>query len=110
MKTKIKLLAFPVLLSFLAGCGTTTGLSPKVSHSGFDNARIVSIAAHGNAMTGVIGTGIGAQWNEAKKDQVILIIAVFNLITGITGAGLNIDGEMLTLTPTADRRYFQAFA
>ncbi len=53
-------------------------------------------------MTGMIGTGIGAQWNEVKKDQVILIIAVFNTTTAITGAELNIDGEKLTLTPTAD--------
>ena len=95
----IKLLALPIL-SFFAGCGTTTGLSPKISHSGFDNARVVSIAPHGNAISGMIGTGIGAQWNEAQKDKVILIIAVFNADTGITGAELNIDGEKIALTPT----------
>ena len=101
MKTIIKLLVVPTLLSFFAGCSTTTGLSPKTTHSGFDNARIVNIAAHGNAISGVIGTGIGAQWNEAEKDKVILIIAVFNTYTGITGAELNIDGEKTALIPTA---------
>ena len=78
MKTTIELLALPFLVSLFTGCGTTTGLSPKVSHSGFDNARVVSISPHGNAISGMIGTGIGAQWSEARKDQVILIIAVFN--------------------------------
>ncbi len=97
MKATI-ILALPILL---AGCGTTTGLAPKTAHSGFDNARIVSIEPHGNAMTGMIGTGIGAQWSEARKDEVILIIAVFNDSTGITGAELNIDGEKIALTPTA---------
>jgi hypothetical protein len=51
-------------------------------------------------MSGMIGTGIGAQWSEARKDQVILIIAVFNMYTGITGAELNIDGERIALTST----------
>jgi len=94
--------ALASLSLLLTSCGTTTGLSPTTAHSGFDNARIVNIVPHGNAMTGMIGTGIGAQWNEVKKDQVILIIAVFNTTTAITGAELNIDGEKLTLTPTAD--------
>lgn len=100
----IKLMVLPILLSFFAGCGTTTGLSPNQAHSGFDDARTVSIRPHGNIPSGalnVMGTGIGAEWNEAKKDQVLLIIAVFNLTTGITGAELNIDGEKITLTPTA---------
>ena len=95
------LLLFAGSIVLLAGCSTKTGLSPKVAHSGFDNARTVSITPHANAASGIIATGIGAQWNEARKDQVILIIAVFNLITGITGAELNIDGERTTLTPTA---------
>ncbi len=87
----------------LTSCGTTTGLSPKTSRSGFDNARVVSIAPHGNrGGWGVVGTGIGAQWSEAHKDDVILIIAVYDsAYTGITGAELNIDGEKLALTPTA---------
>lgn len=96
-----KLLVLPILLSLCAGCSTSTGLSPEVAHGGFDNARTVNIPPHGNAISGMIGTGIGAQWSEAKSDQVILIIAVFNTYTGITGAELNIDGEKIALTPTA---------
>lgn len=100
MKSMFTLPSVAGLILLLTGCGTTTGLSPKVAHSGFDNARTVRIAPHGNAISGMIGTGIGAEWSEARKDQVILIIAVFNMYTGITGAELNIDGERIALTPT----------
>src|SRR5438552_1948020 len=95
--------ALASLSLLLTSCGTTTGLSPTVAHSGFDNARVVSIAPHGNrGGWGVVGRGIGAQWSEAHKDDVILIIAVYDsAYTGITGAELNIDGEKITLTPTA---------
>jgi hypothetical protein len=87
----------------LAGCATSTGLAPKTSYSGFDNAAVVDIPPHGNVPNGgfnMIATGIGAQWNQAHKDQVILVIAVFNLRTVITGAELNIDGKKFALAPT----------
>jgi hypothetical protein len=89
------------LLALATGCGTTTGLSPEVGRSGFDNARTVDIRPHGNAPNGMemVLTGLGAQWNGAQPDKVVLIVAVFNLTTAITGAELNIDGEKMTLTP-----------
>src|SRR5688572_4331834 len=99
----MKLLPFVLgcaLVTFVNGCATTVGHSAKTGHSGFDNARTVDIRPHGNASHGFTPTGIGAQWSEAQKDRVILIIAVFNIHTGITGAELNIDGEKTTLTPT----------
>jgi len=42
-----------VFLSALAigACSNTSGLAPKVSHSGFDNSKVVNIAPHGNACT-----------------------------------------------------------
>lgn len=92
-------LVFAIL--FGAGCATDVGLAPRVAKSGFDNARTVSIDVHGNvptSMTNIIGTGLGAQWSEARPDQVILMVAVLNDYTGIVGAELNIDGEKLSLT------------
>lgn len=99
MKTLIAVAVFAVV-SLFSGCGTTTGLSPSVSQGGFDNARSVSISPHANAISGMIGTAIGAQWSEAHSDHVILIVAVVNHYTGITGAALNIDGDKIELTPT----------
>jgi len=51
-------------------------------------------------MLNVIATGIGAQWNQAHPNQVIFVIAIFNLQTAITGAELNIDGEKMALKLT----------
>lgn len=99
----IKLLALPILLLFIAGCGTTVGRAPQTRTGGFDNARTVDIAPHGNIPNkdfNMILTGVGAQWTEARKNKVLLIIAVFNDYTGITDAELNIDGEKIALTPT----------
>ena len=102
-RMRSKLFIFSLLISaVLVGCSTTVGHSPKVAQGGFDNARTVDIRPHGNASRGMTPTGIGAQWSEANRDRVILIIAVFNTYTGITGAELNIDGEKMSLTPTAD--------
>ena len=85
----------------LAGC-TTIDHSPERGSTGFDSTRTVSITPHENASDRMIPTGIGAQWTAAKKDEVILIIAVFNNHVEITGAELNIGGERIALTPTAN--------
>lgn len=82
----------------MSGCGTKTGLSANVGHSGFDNARTVDIRPHINARTGTpVRTGLGAQWNASHPDTVLLIVAVWDLYTGITEAELNIDGEKISL-------------
>ncbi|MDN2482776.1 hypothetical protein [Vibrio agarivorans] len=95
----MKRLAFLAAV-LLAGCSTTSGLEPNVSHSGFDNATIVSIDPHGNACDTMVCTGIGAQWNSSQPDQVILLVAVFNEYAGITDVQLNIDGDRVQLQPT----------
>lgn len=82
---------------FLAGCSTTSGTGPNVSHSGFDNAKIVSIDPHAGACRVVVCTGLGAQWNAKRPAEVILIVHIFNDLQAITGAKLNIDGEIHTL-------------
>jgi hypothetical protein len=89
----------------MSGCGTKTGLSANVAYSGFDNARTVSISPHmnaGNAGPGTIGPGLGAQWNASHPDSVVLIVALFNQYTGITGAELNIDGEKISLAGSSN--------
>ncbi|SBS62722.1 hypothetical protein [Vibrio atlanticus] len=90
-----------VFIAFLiAGCSTTSGLEPSVSHSGFDNATIISIEPHGNACDSMVCTGIGAQWSSSKPEQVILIMSIFNEYSGITDVQLNIDGKKIQLQPT----------
>src|SRR5687768_16948721 len=102
MKSIVILPLLASLTLLLTACGTTTGTSPKVGRSGFDDARTVRVAPHGSASgMSMIATGIGAEWTEARKDEVILIITVFNLYTAITRAELNIDGEKLALIPMA---------
>lgn len=89
--------------AFLAGCATSSGLSAKTSYSGFDNAAVVNIPPHGNIPNGgmnMILTGLGAQWNQANKNEVVLIVAIFNDRTPITGAEVNIDGQKVALTPS----------
>lgn len=86
-----------LLCALMFGC-TKIGTSVNVGHSGFDNARTVSISPHASAGIGPIYLGLGAQWNASNPDTVILIVAVFFKYTGITGAELNIDGEKVSLT------------
>ncbi|HDY91838.1 MAG TPA: hypothetical protein ENH67_09220 [Pseudoalteromonas sp.] len=92
-----------ITLSFallLTACSNKSGLSPTVSTSGFDNAKIVTITPHGNASDSMIATGIGAQWSSATPDLVLLQVAIFNDISAITGAELNIDGNKIKLYAT----------
>lgn len=88
--------SFLILLS-LTGCATTTGLEPTERFSGFDNARVVDIQPHGNACEGIICTGFGLQWNSKYPDDAFMIVQVFNDITAIFGAKLNIDGDIIDL-------------
>lgn len=84
-------IAITILLS---GCSTTSGTGPAVSHSGFDNATVIRINPHGNACSGMVCTGLGAHWNATRPEETILVVSVFNSINAITGAKLNIDGEV----------------
>lgn len=85
-------------LAALAGCSTTSGTGPNVSHSGFDGARVVTINGHGNACKSMLCTGLGAQWTSKNPTESVLVVYVFNDIKGITGAQLNIDGQTYDLT------------
>ena len=69
MTSKIKLFALPIPLLLIAGCGTTVGLSPKVEHSGFDNARIVNIAPHGNAPSGMLNVMLSKATISVARDS-----------------------------------------
>lgn len=94
-----KILIFAAIV-VLAGCSTTSGLNPKVEYSGFDNAKIVTIAPHGNACESMTCTGLGAQWNSSKPNIVILIVQIFNEYAAISDAELNIDGKKINLMVT----------
>lgn len=99
-KIKRSAAAFFLLATWLTGCATTSGLAPSVTQSGFDGARVVTIAGHGNACTSMRCSGLGAQWHSTSPDSALLIVYLFNDIKGITGAQLNIDGTKVTLMAT----------
>ena len=82
----------------LAGCSTTSGTGPRISKSGFDGARIVTINPHGNACRSMICTGLGAQWNSKHPTDSILVVSLFNEVKAIVGAQLNIDGQVYDLS------------
>lgn len=86
------------VIALLTACSTTSGLDATVSHSGFDNAKVVNIDPHSGACRMVVCTGLGAQWNGKRPNETILVVKIFNEIQGITSAKLNIDGEIHTLT------------
>lgn len=83
----------------LAGCATTYGTGPYVTKSGFDGSTVVDINPHGNDCTIMTCTGLGAQWSSTSPDAAVLKVQVFNDFTAITGAKLNIDGQVIDLEP-----------
>ena len=82
----------------VAGCSTTSGTGPRVSQSGFDGARIVTINPHGNACRSMICTGLGAQWSSKNPKESVLVVSLFNEVKAIVGAQLNIDGKVYDLS------------
>lgn len=120
MKTPLIIMAVAMLF---AGCAdpappeaalpSGAPYSPvKTSYSGFDNAKVVTVEPISNTQNSTVklNTVLGAQWNAAHPEDVILIAGVFSLkdrqgiaeaeLIGITGAELNIDGEKTDLQPT----------
>ena len=95
MKNIARAIAFSSVLTVaaIAGCSTTSGTGPNISHSGFDDARVVTINGHSNACQTMLCTGLGAQWKSNNPTEAILVVYIFNDIKGITGAKLNIDGK-----------------
>ncbi|OFC71797.1 hypothetical protein [Alteromonas confluentis] len=91
-----KLLLVAGLLA-LTGCSTKTGLVPTEHHSGFDDARIVNIAPHANACKSISCTGFGLQWSSKYPDSALITVQLFNQLSAIFGAKLNIDGDIITL-------------
>lgn len=89
-------LAFGVIAT-LFGCKSTTGMDATEHYSGFDNARIVNIVPHGNACQNMVCTGFGLQWSSEHKDSALMVVQIFNQMSAIFGAKLNIDGEVITL-------------
>lgn len=91
-------LAIAALLCLsVAACATTDGLAAKSTTSGFDGARVVSIPAHGAACTQSVCPGLGANWSSQLPTTAILTVSLFNDISGITGAAVNVNGETVTL-------------
>lgn len=94
-----KSIASSVILSMLilSGCATTSGLAPKVSQSGFDGSKRVEIMPHGTQCKDFSKPclNVGAVWGS-KTNTTALIVQMQEII-GISGASLNIDGDVVDL-------------
>lgn len=107
--TAIRLTLSTAIISTLIGCGPTVGNNTNVSYSGFDGAKVVTINGHGNACTTILCSGLGAQWRSINPKQSILVVYVFNDITGITGAQISIDGKEYNLNSMQPFTNFSEF-
>lgn len=87
-----------LMLAALAGCATTSGSDARVSRSGFDGARIVTVNPHGNACRSMSCTGLGAQWSSKTPTQSVLVVSLFNETRAIVEAQLNVDGKVYDLS------------
>jgi hypothetical protein len=92
---------FAVMLCFsLAGCGATVGLGARTSVSTFDGSRSVSIEPHGtNCGMSMVCTLVGAEWNSKHPEQAFLIIEYMGSYTSIQAAALNVDGQIIPISP-----------
>ena len=77
------------------------GLSPKVSYSGFDGVKVVSISPHGTINQKGAVALLGANWTQANPNNVILVVEALFEYTAITGLELNIDGNKQRFVSTA---------
>ncbi|EOE6711148.1 hypothetical protein ACKSBH_003640 [Acinetobacter baumannii] len=92
-----KLLTACLISLGLVGCATTSGTAPKVSTSGFDGSKRVSIDGHGVACDQMVCPLIGAIWSSNSHNLVGLKISVINSIVAINSVDLNVDGEIIKL-------------
>lgn len=86
------------IIAALLLLGCATGSPPASRISGLDGSRMVTIPGHGNACSGMVCTGLGAQWSSATPDHALLVVYVFNDTRAITGASISIDGTVHRLT------------
>jgi hypothetical protein len=97
-------------VAMLSGCANTSGGDAKVSRSGFHQSAVINIDQHGTAAIEGLSspmTSIGAQWQQQNGDGASLFVAIHMRIIGITGAALNIDGDVVTLTPSKNLTSFE---
>lgn len=88
-----------IVATALALAGCATGSPPTSRVSGLDGSRVVTVPSHGNACSGVVCTGLGAQWSSAEPGRALLVVYVFNDVRAITGASLSVGGRVHHLTP-----------
>jgi len=82
----------------LSACGTTVGHAAREKTSTFDGSRSVWIDAHGtNCGMSMVCDGVGAEWLSTAKDLALLDIEFYGDYRNITGAELNIDGQIIQL-------------
>lgn len=94
--------ALAMCAALAAGCANTTGGDAKVSQSGFHQAAVVKIDPHGTGMMNGLSMQvitIGAQWQQQNPNTAVVLAGVYGEIIGVTGAALNIDGEIVDLKP-----------
>jgi hypothetical protein len=97
------------LAAAAAGCATTTGTAPTETRAGFDGARVVDIAPHGAACTGMPCVSLGAQWSSANAASALLRVRLTgSAYTGIRRVELNIDGITRSLETSAGLTRFSS--
>lgn len=89
----------------LTGCATTSGLDAKTQVSSFDGSKSVAIAPHGFACVNYLTCATtGFSWNNKRPEQASMLVEILDPVKGgdyhaIAAVKINIDGEIITLTP-----------
>lgn len=92
------------------GCATSSGLSPTVSKSDFDNTQTIDITPHGLSCknTGVYCPTLGFRWHDDNASAATIRLVMIDLYGSHAAGGdyvrirdlrLKIDGELVTLKP-----------
>lgn len=92
-----KIIAMLAICFSLFGCANSTGLKPKLSKTGFDDATVVSVPPHGMGCKSYPCIMLGAQWQSNVQGIVYLDFKTMYEFTNMYSARLNIDGDIVEL-------------
>lgn len=84
----------------LVGCSTQYGADAKISHSGFDDATVVTIPLHGADCKSMFCPMLGYQWVGNDPDTALVTAGIANKIVSVSAAQLKINGDTITLQPS----------
>lgn len=92
-----------LLLAALLASGSAYAADAKIETDAFDGATRVTVEPHGLACgSNMVCPMLGARWTSNRAGEAVLQVEVVNAYAGIRGVTLNVDGEMVELTPLED--------